>query len=260
MKMKVLFFDFDGTIISNKTGILPDSARDTLTKLKEAGYVLILNTGRTKAILSPITNTIAFDGRILGCGSYVEYQNEVIYIAEVEKKLHKDIISKIKEYDIEAFLEGKEYLYISDNITSERLLYHLREYEKNNIKIKSISDNMEFQKIFIHYNNPNYIDQFKAFINPYFEYIDRGGNCAELVIKGHSKATGIEKILEQLHVDKEDCYVFGDSNNDIPMFELIKNSILIGGENPELEHMVMHASPCVEEDGLQKAIYECGLL
>ncbi len=146
MKIKVLFFDFDGTIISNKTGILPDSARDTLTKLKEAGYVLILNTGRTKAILSPITNTIAFDGRILGCGSYVEYQNEVIYIAEVEKKLHKDIISKIKEYDIEAFLEGKEYLYISDNITSERLLYHLREYEKNNIKIKPISDNMEFQK------------------------------------------------------------------------------------------------------------------
>ncbi len=260
MQKKVLFFDFDGTIISNKTGILPDSAREVLKKLKEAGYVLILNTGRTKAILNPITDEIAFDGRILGCGSYVEYQGEVIYEAEVEKKIHKEIIDTIKECDIEAFFEGKECLYISDKVTSERLLNHLDEYEKNGVEILSVSNDMNFQKIFIHYNDLNYIDHFKTFMEPYFEYIDRGGNCAELVMKGHSKATGIEKIMEQLHVNKEDCYVFGDSNNDIPMFEIIKNSILIGGESPELKHMVMYVSSCVEEDGLYKAVYECGLL
>lgn len=68
MTKKILFFDFDGTIISDRTGLIPPSALEILRRLDQVGHILILNTGRTRAILDPITHTLKFHGRILGCG------------------------------------------------------------------------------------------------------------------------------------------------------------------------------------------------
>ena len=50
MKKKALFFDYDGTLISDETHTIPKSARKVLNKLKDKGYLLFLNTGRTNHI------------------------------------------------------------------------------------------------------------------------------------------------------------------------------------------------------------------
>lgn len=260
MTKKILFFDFDGTIISDRTGLIPPSALEILRRLDQAGHILILNTGRTRAILDPITHTLKFHGRILGCGSYVEYCDDTIYQAYVDEAIHTQLLKKLEAFSVEAFLEGSDHLYVTEGITSGRLLHHIKTYKENHVNICPVGTGMEFQKMFIYYPKPEYEAAFRAFISQYFEYIDRGRGCAELVIKHHSKATGIQKILDVLDMTKEDCYVFGDSNNDIPMFNFIKNSILIGGENPELKDMVLYAGADVDHDGLFRAVYECGIL
>ena len=38
MKKKALFFDYDGTLISDETHTIPKSARKVLNKLKDKGY------------------------------------------------------------------------------------------------------------------------------------------------------------------------------------------------------------------------------
>lgn len=260
MKKKILFFDFDGTIRSDRSGLIPESAREILHRLRKAGHLLILNTGRTKAILDPVTYTLDFDGRILGCGSYVELQNEVLYQAEVAPELHEELLATMKKYEVEAFLEGSEQLYITEDITSGRLLHHIKDYKEKKIPVLPAGKGMSFQKLFIYYRNPSLEPMFKAYITQYFEYIERGKQCVELVIKDHSKATGIAKVLAAVKMAKEDSYVFGDSNNDVPMFDYISNSILIGGENPELKDRVMYAAEDVDHDGLFKAVYDCGIL
>ena len=70
-----------GTLISDETHTIPKSARKVLNKLKDKGYLLFLNTGRTKAILDPIISELDFDGQILGCGSYIEYHDKVLYLS-----------------------------------------------------------------------------------------------------------------------------------------------------------------------------------
>lgn len=261
MDKKILFFDFDGTIISDRTGVIPQSAKDIIQELRKQGHTLILNTGRTKGILDPITYTMEFDGRILACGSYVEYQKEVLYERFVDKALHEELLAKLEEFEIETFLEGSDSLYLSDDIRCERLCCHIQRYKDKGITLRSIHDeDLRFQKLFVYMRNMEKAEAFKEYITQYFEYIDRGGQCVELVIKGHTKATGIQKLLETQPWSIDDCYAFGDSNNDIPMFTYVPKSVLIGGENQKLRDRVFYVGEDVDHDGLAKAIRHLGLV
>lgn len=261
MEKKLLFFDYDGTLISNHTGMIPESAKNILKELKAKGHYLFLNTGRTKALLDPVIQELNFDGMILGCGSYVEYHKEIIYKVDIPKDLHKDIVKMVDENELDAFLEGSAHLYKTEEIYSDRLLRLLKRYEDANVSVKVLNEgNLDFEKMFVCFRNLDKKANFKNFISTYFDYIDRGRNCAEFVKKGHSKATGIKKVLNLLGMKKEDCFVFGDSNNDLAMFEYIHNSVLLGGENPELEEYVKYTSEDVDHDGLANAILKLNLL
>ena len=47
MKKAALFFDIDGTILSEKTKEIPASAIEALKAAKKKGHLLFINTGRT---------------------------------------------------------------------------------------------------------------------------------------------------------------------------------------------------------------------
>ena len=47
MEKSVLFFDIDGTLLSEKTGEMPQSAVRAVQLAKKAGHLLFINTGRT---------------------------------------------------------------------------------------------------------------------------------------------------------------------------------------------------------------------
>lgn len=44
----------------------------------------------------------------------------------------------------------------------------------------------------------------------------------EMAQKGHSKATGIQKVCEYLGADIDDCIAIGDSTNDLDMLKAVK--------------------------------------
>ena len=255
MKKKALFFDYDGTLISNETHTIPKSARKLLARLKEEGYLLFLNTGRTKAILDPVIHELDFDGMILGCGSYIEYQGKVLYSVDVDQELHDSVIEKVNACDVDAFFEGSEALYMTHGIRSPRLLRLLERYHDDHMVMKSVDDlEDDFVKMFVSYQDKDKIEEFKAFITQYFDYIDRGQDCVELILKGHSKATGIQFITDKLHIDLENCYVFGDSNNDVAMFDYVENSALLGNDTGPLKDKVKYICSDVDHDGLMEAV------
>ena len=47
MKKAALFFDIDGTILSEETKEIPKSAIEALLEVKKKGHLLFINTGRT---------------------------------------------------------------------------------------------------------------------------------------------------------------------------------------------------------------------
>ena len=149
-------------------------------------------------------------------------------------------------------LEGEEAIYVSDNNEDDSVLANLR---KQNYPIKPYDlENMKFNKMFIRYDDNEYINDFCEEIKESFDYIDHGKGTREIIPKGHSKGSGIDFLLEYFNIDRDNTYAFGDSNNDIPMLENVANSIVMGNGNPELFKNATFVTKDIDEDGIEYAL------
>ena len=82
----------------------------------------------------------------------------------------------------------------------------------------------------------------------------------EMIQKGYSKATGIQFLCEYLGKSMEDCYVFGDSENDRAMLEAVPNSIAMGNAQESIKSACSYVTADIEEDGIYKAMKHFGLI
>ena len=251
-KRKVLFFDIDETLLSHKTFAIPESTKNALRKAKENGHLIFINTGRTKSLIGDDIKELGFDGYVCGCGTYIEVNNKVLYNNIVNKENYNAILEGLKKYKLNCVLEGEEAIYVDENAEDDFLLSNLR---KQNYPVKPYDlENMKFNKMLIRYDDNKYIDSFCEDIKDIFDYIDHGKGTRELVPIGHSKGSGIDFLVKHFNVDIEDTFAFGDSNNDIPMLEHVKNSIVMGNGNPELFEKATFVTKHIDEDGIEHAM------
>ena len=78
--MSALFFDIDGTILSETTHEIPESALVALRKAQENGHKTFINTGRTICSVPLMIKRIPFDGFLCGCGTHLVYELSLIHI------------------------------------------------------------------------------------------------------------------------------------------------------------------------------------
>ena len=64
MEQKLLFFDIDGTLITEGPGVLPKSTRQAICMAKERGHFLFINTGRTLRSLAKKITELGFSGYV----------------------------------------------------------------------------------------------------------------------------------------------------------------------------------------------------
>ncbi len=249
---KVLFFDIDETLFSHRILGIPESAKQALKEAKKKGHLIFINTGRTKSLIGDDIKELEFDGYICGCGTYIEVNDEVLYHSQIDKEISDKVMNYLKKYNIQAILEGKDAVYIDKNAEFDLLLDDLK---KKNYPIKFYDEeDISFNKMFIRHSDNKYIDNFCDDMKDVFDYIEHGLAGRELVPKGHSKASGIDFLIEHLNINKENTFAFGDSNNDLSMLENVPTSIVMGNGNPDLFDKVTFVTKHIDEDGIQYAM------
>ena len=136
----------------------------------------------------------------------------------------------------------------------------LRSEGFNNI-VPWVDHQSEFVKFCIAYDQHSDLEAFKLFLNEMkFEFIDRFDGFAEIVPQACSKATAIDVVREKYNVDLHDCYVFGDSTNDLPMLKHVPHSVLMGNGTLSLKPIVEKVTARIDQDGIAKALKEYGLI
>ena len=68
-KIKAVFFDIDGTLVSFRTHDVPASAREAIARLRSRGIKVFIATGRLLRHTN-VVRDIEFDGYITVNGSY----------------------------------------------------------------------------------------------------------------------------------------------------------------------------------------------
>lgn len=258
-----LFFDIDGTILSEITNKVPQSAIRALKKVQENGHYIFINTGRTYCSVPAEIKRIPFDGLLCGCGNYLTLHNEVVFEKRLSPERAEEIRKKIGKYNVEAIGEGVEDIYFSSRISRFVGVESIRRYMQNRgLGVERYMDKefCPFDKIFVYADEKSDIEGFCEFISQDMDVIDRGNGTYECVLQGYSKATAIEMIINKLGINLEQAYVFGDSSNDLPMFQYAKHTVAMRVHDSVLEPYAEIITRAVEDDGIEHALKYYGLI
>jgi len=256
MKPNIIFFDIDGTLLSEKTFTVPDSAKEAIRKTQENGHLVFINTGRPILEIDDCIQELNFDGYVCGCGTYIEFKNKELFHRSLGVSLCKQIVSKLRKYHIDAILEGKNGVYYDIDICSEEVLRIKARHTKVGFyKGQTFDDSdINFDKLVIWTNEASDFDAFHNEFESTLEFIHRGENFYELVPLEFSKASGIKYLIHHLDIPHENTYAIGDSTNDLSMLEYVKNSIAMGNSHPLLFDLVSFVTKDIEEDGIEYAL------
>lgn len=262
MSRKALFFDIDGTLLSEFDGGIPESAKEALKEARRQGHLVFINSGRGYILVKPVLKQIETDGVLCGCGTYIMIDGKAVYSYHVPYEKGIKLRQAIKEYRVEAVLEGVEGCYFNQEPYRIPEMERLRTFvnrEMGCISLPLEDTSYEFDKFCITTDHISDAEGFFHAIEDDFIIIDRGG-FYECVPNGHSKATAIQRVLDHYQIPLRDAYVFGDSMNDLPMFEFAENTVLMGKHDKGLEPYATFVTKTVEEDGIAWAIKELGII
>lgn len=262
MKRKLLFFDIDGTLLPEVDGQIPDSTINAIKRAQELGHYTFINTGRSKCIIPEQLLEMNFDGYLCGCGTYVTLHDEVLVNQIFDKQRGMDLILHARKEDIAILPEGTDSCYF-DSLGNIDAWYEFgsKMFEVFPDKLQNINecDDVRFNKFCAIAKTRETLDKLLEPVLDYFDPIIHGPFC-EVVPIGFSKASAIDVICEKLGQSLDDCYVFGDSNNDLSMLTHVKHSIAMGNSTPEVLRVSSYVTTPVWRDGIYVAMKHFGLI
>jgi Cof subfamily protein (haloacid dehalogenase superfamily) len=261
MGRKAVFFDIDGTLYNREVGV-PKSAIQGIKQLKENGHLAFISTGRARAMISQDLVDIGFNGVLASCGCYVEYDGNVVYNIDLEKKIADNAIDILRKHNVFCILEGQDYLYMDEDELFEDHKFSVKMFKnKYNEKIRPITGiEHNFNKITCRIHKHSKFKEAYAVIEKDFDCIYHNSEFIELVPKGFSKVKGIEAIMKHLGIDIEDTYAFGDSLNDIDMLKYVKYGIAMGNSSSQILEIVKYKTDNIENDGIYKGLKQFKLI
>ncbi|MBM9832659.1 peptidylprolyl isomerase, partial [Enterococcus faecalis] len=85
-------------------------------------------------------------------------------------------------------------------------------------------------------------------------------HSSDVVLTDTSKALGVSKVVEREQLKPENILVFGDELNDLEPFDYAGIGIAMGVSHPDLQAKADFITKTVEEDGIQYALEELGMI
>ncbi len=268
MERKLLFFDIDGTLLcGGLPGYIPESTLAALKGTQKRGHYVFINTGRAWSYLPQAIKAYPFDGYICGCGTYVRFHDQVLYHHVIPDSVRQLLLQALKQCRVQGLLEGTDRLYVDYDIDPfppiERICDSYTVYS-NKEAAGFQDDNLSFEKFVIIGNESG---DHETFLEKTRSYFDSFGKInlgdwyfEEFVPRTCSKATGIDVITDHLHLSADDCYVFGDGNNDISMMKHVKYSIAMGNSSEKALAAATYVTTPADRDGIRNAMVHYGLI
>lgn len=201
MERAILFFDIDGTVLSEVTKEVPQSAIEAMEKARAEGHLLFINTGRTICSIPTEVRKFQFDGYLCGCGTYLTEHDEVLLKSSIEKQRGIELLRKAKECNLGVIAEGQEDCYFPGHISRfDRLESTRRYFASRGIGIEQSleSERFEYDKLFVYVDDKSDFDSFREYLGDDMEALDRGGKAYEVIQKDFPKQPPVSLLWKNM--------------------------------------------------------------
>lgn len=253
----VIFFDIDGTLVDDATQIIPVSTIEAIRKLAAAGHIPVVNTGRPYSHVDRRIRELPFAGFICAGGQEILLQGRWLKKQTVPMQWLPEIIQLVRKYDLQVVYEADGGFYLDGENSAHHPEIQIQSdlVRRNGCFVRDVSDGITHPVVkFCTFDAPGcdrlaFVEQ----IQERFEHINRRG-MAEFVLKGNSKAAGMEAVLSALNCPREQTMAFGDSGNDLPMLGAVAIGICMGNGVQEAKETADFVTKTVLEDGIAYAL------
>lgn len=257
-KIKAIFFDIDGTLVSFTTHTVPESARRAIARLRERGVKVFIATGRLLRH-TEVVSDIEVDGYITVNGSYcLTASGDVIF----EQSFPQDVVARIfaleKEYGFRAAVMTHENIFV-DSLSGrpEEVadMVHITPVEADLDEIVATQPVLQMC--------PYISKELEQKIMPLLpecvssRWVDM---FMDLNLKGIDKSVAARRVMEYYGYTIDEAMAFGDGGNDVPIVRDVGVGVAMGNACEELKSVADYVAASVDEDGIERALLHFGLI
>lgn len=256
-KIKIAFFDIDGTILAFGKPDMSPKTKEALNKLQQNGVKICIATGRATVTI-PKFEGVKFDLTVAFNGSVCILNDEFI----VNKMIPTKEVFKIID---NAAKMGKPIAVATNNrIVTNGCDEALKEYfEVANL---SATPSEEFESalkedVYQFMIGCNKSEWDRVLEGTQSAKIAAWWDCAvDIIPKESGKGNAIKKVLEYFNLSVEESIAFGDGGNDVDMLLAAGTGVAMGNAADSVKAAADEVCGSVEDDGVYHYLKEKGLI
>ena len=270
-----MFLDVDGTYAHR--GQVPAAHASAVRAARAAGHVVLLCTGRPKAMLPAQILAAGFDGIVAAAGGYVEVDGEVLADQRFPAPLAELAVAALRAHDVAFILEAPDALYGPLGL-DRRLATLLGPYLHTEpgesdgaprvvfagLRMSADLTGVSFGKISC-FDSPVPVSKLRDEIGGPLGALPSsipgmGDSAGEIYLEGVNKAVGMRLAAQHLGFALGDVIAFGDGLNDLEMIAEAGVGVAIEGADPRVLAVADRVAAGPERAGLVDAFTELGLI
>ncbi|MDW7658607.1 MAG: HAD-IIB family hydrolase [Bacillota bacterium] len=242
-----VFLDLDGTLMVKNQ--IPPENRAAISAVRSRGHLVFLNTGRSMACIPPhVMESIEFDGIVAGMGSHITCRDTVLRSVVISLPLLQEVTEYFNLKQYPCIYEGEDrmiYARLTAPSTMPNVFYlgdqdHFAD-SFGDVRITKLTMTVQLTA-----EDRAYLsDAFTAYQHETY---------AEIVLKGCSKADGMQRVLDHLGLDKAYSIAIGDSANDEDMLCAAGISVAMGNATEPVKALCDHLTTDAVEAGVAAAL------
>lgn len=260
-KIKIAFFDVDGTLYSHYSNEVSEKTICALKKLKENGVIICVATGRPIEMLDQLNDfldDIGFEYLITSNGQAIYHNGDLVYKNFLHPDDVKAIIKRAKELDLALSLVGDDFNIIT---------------KMNDVARKSCES--------VGFNCPVETEVDETFNKPvdhlvcyettanmkYFAPILKHSvmthwsvDVFDFVPDNGVKVNGIKKVLNHLKIDPSHAIAFGDGQNDLDMLKYVGFGVAMGNASLDVQEAADYICEHINDDGVYNTLKKIKLI
>ena len=278
-KIKLIAIDIGGTLLKDDNTISKENL-EAIEKAKSLDIKIALATAREYSSTKYISSVINCDYGVFSNGSHVfDVKNKKTIINNIIKQEAViDIIKYCKANQLYIHL-NQELCEVSDELAFFTLKHHLlnksysAELKSNCFVVPDLykhvleCDNITKIVIVSDRSLTGAIEELKPILNAhqlfiteiyqdsYDQVLDKSISYIEIGSTNDNKATGINKLLEVVKIEKAEVLVIGDGDNDIKMFQEFEHSACMNSGSDAAKKKASYIALDNHDNGVANAIY-----
>ncbi|MDR1103271.1 MAG: Cof-type HAD-IIB family hydrolase [Tannerella sp.] len=258
-RIKAVFFDIDGTLVSFRTHRVPPSTLAALDALRAGGVKVFVATGRMLPMID-VLDGIPFDGYVTYNGAYCvdASRRNVIYTCPVPQE---DLEALVRHLEKDPFPVA---FMPEDAITINFVNDAVREVARHvNVSPPRVEDPRETirRKVFqlCPYVDDEKLRYLEQHVTPHCVASRWMPLFADMNVRGISKQTGIDRMLEYYGLNLDETMAFGDGGNDISMLRHVALGVAMGNAADHVKAAADYTTASVDDDGIEQAFRHFGM-